>query len=130
MHSSPDRIESKCLSQSTKLFHNQPVLSVRAECSKTFATGKKQTSMKYLSLTAVVTLALAGLALMTFLSGADPMPLPFLISAAVSWSVAAVLGGVNHRYRSFTLVVQLAVLLVLAAMMVFMAVVGDTAAFW
>ncbi|MDG1462431.1 MAG: hypothetical protein P8R04_02585, partial [Gammaproteobacteria bacterium] len=70
------------------------------------------------------------LALMMVLSDADSMPLSFLISALVSWSIAAVLGGVNYRYRSFTLVVQLAVLLVLAGMLIFMAVVGDTAAFW
>jgi hypothetical protein len=75
-------------------------------------------------------LALVGLLFMAFLSGGDPLPLSFLISAVVSWSIAAVLGGVNYRYRSFTLVVQLALLIVLGAMFLFSLVVVDTAAFW
>jgi hypothetical protein len=69
------------------------------------------------------------LATVAFTSG-EASPLPFLISAACSWSIAMALGGVSYRYRSLTLVVQIAVLLVVAATLLFMLIVGDTAAFW
>jgi len=75
-----------------------------------------------------IALAFAGLGLMAVLSGSDPMPL--LTSAALSWVIAALLGGVGHKYRSFTLVVQAALLLTIAGMVLFLLLVGDAEAFW
>jgi hypothetical protein len=77
-----------------------------------------------------ITLAFAVLVVtMAFTSG-DASPVMFLMSAALSWSIAMALGGVSYRYRSLTLVVQIAVLLVVVTTLLFMLVVGDTAAFW
>jgi hypothetical protein len=70
------------------------------------------------------------LAVVMLLPAGDASPVPFLVSASLSWSIALLLGAVSYRYRSLTLVVQLALVLVVAALLLFVAVVGDVAAFW
>ncbi len=77
-----------------------------------------------------IVLAFALLIGVMALSGPEASPVPFLVSAALSWSVAMTLGGINYRFRSLTLVVQAAVLLVVAAMLVFAVLVSDPASFW
>lgn|GEM_PF-924285 len=77
-----------------------------------------------------MTLAFVVLLATMALTSGEASQVPFLISAALSWSIAMALGGVSYRYRSLTLVVQMAVLLVVTATLLFMLVVGDAAAFW
>jgi len=74
--------------------------------------------------------AFAVVAVVMLLPAGDASPIPFLVSAALSWSIALLLGTVSYRYRSLTLVVQLALVLVVVAVLLFVAVVGDVAAFW
>jgi len=59
------------------------------------------------------------------------MEVPLLVtSAAVSWSVWLVLGGLMHRSGSLTLAIQAALMLALLAMLLLPLVIGDPVAYW
>ncbi|MEE4186690.1 MAG: hypothetical protein V2J12_13060 [Gammaproteobacteria bacterium] len=74
------------------------------------------------------TLALLLVALLSTVSGTDPVLL--VLSAASTWLVWVGLGSMAGRSQSLTLAVQFTVVLTLAAMLVFLLVSADPAAFW
>lgn len=74
--------------------------------------------------------AMAGVLLLAVSLAAGGDWPPVLGSAAASWGLAGLLGGLTGRYASVTLAVQVLLVLVCAAVLAFTLAVGDTTAWW
>jgi hypothetical protein len=73
--------------------------------------------------------AIGLLALMLLVTG-GPQALVLLIFAGASWGVALMLGLLVARYRSLTLAVQVAVMLVMVGLLLGMLLVDDLVSYW